>query len=563
MIVRAEPVTDVLDAIVEEMAAEPSIRGAAIFVVRGERLESAATRALPCGQFDGLRHLSLAALVDPESSPSAWNPTGNCLLRALISGAGELLGAVAVYGAQPSLHELDIPDGFHALENLAAFAIEHDNLLSELTWRAEHDALTELCNRQWFERKLADTVFERRTQKSGFAVLSLNIDRFSLINDVLGYRVGNRLLREIAVRLQANIGRSDSLARAGGNEFLFLIAGAGNVAQASAAAEKLLACLGQPFLIEDHELFVSASIGVTLVTGAENGNEEPESRAWAAMTCAKGRGRNQVALFDLSMLRNSRERLEIGCRLRNALANGEMELHYQPQIDLFTSETIGAEALLRWKHADIGFVSPAAFIPVAEESGLIAEFGEWAIAEALRQGAAWTRDGLNPSRIAVNISPVHFLRKDFADRLRRLLPAAGPDSFALELEITETAVMQDLDHACNVMRDLGHAGIGFAIDDFGTGHSSLAWLHKLPIQRLKIPQNFLREISSSGGRPTLLSNIIRLAREMHLACIAEGVETHEQALALAAMGCGEAQGFLYSKAVTAPEFGRWFRERRG
>ncbi len=559
MIVRTEPVRDVLNTIVEEMSAA-SPAGVAILIVRGFHLEAAAKRGLTDAELTMLQQLPLARLVDAEADCYGWHPAGNLLVRGLVSGAGEMLGAIAI-PSDPKAADLPrFPEEFETLESLAAFAIEHENLLAELTWRAEHDSLTELCNRQWFERKLAVRKFELRRKPASFAVLSLNIDRFSLINDVLGYRVGNRLLREVAARLQTNIGPDDFIARAGGNEFLFLIAHAGSTEEACAAGERLLSSLRQPFLIDDHELFVSASIGITIVSAEDSAADEPESRAWAAMTNAKMRGRNQIALFDLSMLQNSRERLEIGFRLRNAIANGELELHYQPQVDLATGAIIGAEALLRWRHAAIGFVSPGTFIPVAEESGLITNFGEWTIAEAIRQGTAWKRAGLEPLRIAVNISPVHFMREDFASRLRELLRHFDTDSFALELEIIETAVMQDLDHARAVMQDLGTAGVAFAIDDFGTGHSSLAWLQKLPVQRLKIAQNFVNEISSAVTRPTLLANIIRLAREMHLACLAEGVETGEQALALAAMGCDEAQGFLYSRPVNAADLGRLLGE---
>jgi EAL domain-containing protein (putative c-di-GMP-specific phosphodiesterase class I) len=261
------------------------------------------------------------------------------------------------------------------------------------------------------------------------------------------------------------------------------------------------------------------------------------------------------------MLRNSRERLEIGNLLRQALSNGQLELHYQPQVQVATGEFTGVEALLRWKHDAIGFVSPETFIPVAEEAGLIAAFGEWAIAQTLRQCAIWKREGLGPIRVAVNISPAHFAQEDFAGRFRALVAAAEPDSATLELELTESVLMANLDRARAVMDDLAASGARFAIDDFGTGHSSLAYLQKLPIQRLKIPQTFIREISTAHDRPALVANIIRLARDLGVSCIAEGVETPEQAAALTTMRCGEAQGFLYSKPVPGAELSRWLRTR--
>jgi len=289
--------------------------------------------------------------------------------------------------------------------------------------------------------------------------------------------------------------------------------------------------------------------------------EEIESRAYAAMACAKDRRSNQVAVFEPSMLRNSRERLEIGNRLRQALSNGELERYYQPQVDVATGEFTGVEALLRWKHDAIGFVSPETFIPVAEEAGLIATFGEWAIAQTLRQCAVWKQEGLGPMRVGPNISPAHFAQEDFGRRFRALVAEAEPDSVILELELTENVLIANLDRARAVMDDLGGTGAGFAIDDFGTGHSSLAYLQKLPIQRLKIPQTFIREISTAQDRPALAANIVRLAGDLGVSCTAEGVETQEHAAALSAMNCGEAQGFLYSKPLPGGEFSGWLRSR--
>jgi diguanylate cyclase (GGDEF)-like protein len=475
-------------------------------------------------------------------------------MRPLFSGAGEILGALAAPAAACEKH-------LETFESLAGFAIERDHLFAELTWRAEHDSLTDLCNRQWFEEQLAATAAGARHTGASFAVFCLNIDRFRLINDVLGYRLGNRVLREIAARLRRHLGQGEEIARAGGNEFLFLNSRVASPEDARAAGERLLRCFENPFLVDGHELYISASIGAAFFRGGDVAAEEIESRAYAAMACARGRGRNQVAIFEPSMLQNSRERLEIGNRLRQALSNGELELHYQPQVQVATGQFTGVEALLRWKHDALGFVSPETFIPVAEESGLIAAFGEWAIAQALRQCAVWKQEGLPPVRVAVNISPAHFAQEDFAGRFRALTAEAEPGSAILELELTESVLIANLDRARAVMDELAVTGAGFAIDDFGTGHSSLAYLQKLPIQRLKIPQTFIREISTAHDRPALAANIIRLAADLGVSCIAEGVETPEQAAALTAMKCGEAQGFLYSKPVPGGELSRWLRAR--
>ena len=564
MIVRAEPVENVLTAIVRAMAADPAIGGGAVLLLRNAGFEPIACCGVSSRVLEHLRSASVGDLLDDESLASrgaSWRAICGVEIRPLFSGAGEILGALAVPVATSSGPAAASRRYVGTFESLAGFAIERDHLFAELKWRAEHDSLTDLCNRQWFEETLACTAAETRRTGAPFAVLCLNIDRFRLINDVLGYRVGNRLLREIAARLNDQLAPGEEIARAGGNEFLFLHTRITRPEEVRAAGERLLRRFEEPFLVDGHELFVSASVGAAFLRGGDVAAEEIESRAYAAMACAKGRGRNQVAVFEPSMLGKSRERLEIGNRLRQALPNGELELHYQPQVNVATGEFTGVEALLRWKHDAIGFVSPETFIPVAEEAGLIATFGEWAIAQTLRHCAIWKREGLGPVRVAVNISPAHFAQEDFAHRFRALIAQSEPGCAVLELELTESVLIANLDRARAVMDDLATTGAGFAIDDFGTGHSSLAYLQKLPIQRLKIPQTFIREISAAHDRPALAANIIRLARDLGVSCLAEGVETPEQAAALTSMRCGEAQGFLYAKPLPPADFSHWLRAR--
>lgn len=566
MIVRAEPVGNVMTAIVRAMAADPVIGGGAVLILCDHGFDPIACCGISSRALEHLRSAPIGDLLDDESLASrgaSWRALCGIEIRPLFSGAGEILGALAVPAATSSSSRAAVASrkNLESFESLAGFAIERDHLFAELKWRAEHDPLTDLCNRQWFEDRLACIVFGTRRTRAPFAVLCLNIDRFRLINDVLGYRVGNRLVREIAARLNHHLAPGEEIARAGGNEFLFLNTRIARPDEARAAGERLLSRFEEPFMVEGHELYVSGSIGAAFMRGGDVGAEEIESRAYAAMACAKRRGRNQVAIFEPSMLRNSRERLEIGNRLRQALSNGEMELHYQPQVNVATGEVIGAEALLRWKHDAIGFVSPEAFIPVAEEAGLIASFGEWAIAQALRQCARWKSEDLAPGRVAVNISSAHFAQEDFARRFRALVAASELGCANLELELTESVLMANLDRARAVMEDLSGTGVGFAIDDFGTGHSSLAYLQKLPIQRLKIPQTFIREISTAHDRPALAANIIRLARDLGVSSLAEGVETPEQAAALTSMRCSEAQGYLYAKPLPAADFSQWLRAR--
>ncbi|MGH9667587.1 MAG: putative bifunctional diguanylate cyclase/phosphodiesterase, partial [Bryobacteraceae bacterium] len=282
-----------------------------------------------------------------------------------------------------------------------------------------------------------------------------------------------------------------------------------------------------------------------------------ESRAYTALEYAKRAGRNQVAVFDSSMVGASPERLALEQRLRQALPNGELLMNYQPQIELATGAATGVEALLRWKHPELGFVSPGTFIPIAEENGLICSFGEFALYESLRQAIAWRRQGMRSVRVCVNVSPLQFCRPDFAGRTIAAIQEFEIDPSQLELEITEGVIMQNVDAALVHMNRLREIGVQFAIDDFGTGHSSLAYLQKLPIQRIKIDRSFIKDITKASERPALVVNIIRLAHALGVPAIVEGIETLEQAIALTAMGCEEAQGYLFSKPLLGQELFHW------
>ena len=327
-------------------------------------------------------------------------------------------------------------------------------------------------------------------------------------------------------------------------------------------AERFLASVRMPFLIEDHELSVTASAGISISSHEDYRPEDLEARAYAALDYAKSLGGNQSALFDCSMVTVSREYLELETKLRGALEGRELLLYYQPQVALETFSLVGVEALLRWQHPDLGLVSPGAFIPIAEQGGLIGEIGEWALEEGLRQLAIWKKWGVGPLRMGVNVSPHQFRRRDFARRILDILDRSGLGAGELLLEITEGAVMQDLDHAVAQINRLRNAGIRFAIDDFGTGYSALSYLQKIPADEIKIDRTFVQEILSAGHRPPLLANILRLASELGISTIAEGIETREQAEALTAMGCQEGQGFLFSRPLPGIEMVSWFHPSR-
>jgi EAL domain-containing protein (putative c-di-GMP-specific phosphodiesterase class I) len=329
----------------------------------------------------------------------------------------------------------------------------------------------------------------------------------------------------------------------------------------SAFAAQLLTWFVEPFQLGDHELMIRSSIGTAVAAPGEFEASELQHRADTAMRHAKKCARGRISTFDASMITMPPERLVMEKHLRFALQKREFEVYYQPQIHLPTGRVTGVEALLRWRHASLGFISPASFIPIVEDVGLIEEVGDWVIGEAIRQLEAWHRAGLDGIRVAVNVSALQFSRSEFANSVARRLRTALIRPEELELEITESAVMLDFDHGLRQLKLLRSLGVQIALDDFGTGHSSLAYLQQLPIQRLKIDQMFIRPIIRAEERPPLLKSIIQMGHGLGCAVIAEGVETEEQALALGAMRCTEVQGFLFSKPLPPNELLKWARQR--
>lgn len=554
MAARGEPLEDTLATVASVVAALCSGAPCAILLLRDDHVTVAASRRMPPGEREALAQIPLSWLT---ADPGIGVTLKDYVLRLLVSAAGEVLGALVLSRDPNTPPESNVEARLAALESIAVLAIEHSNLLEELTYRAQHDSLTRVWNRVSFDDRLSQEIFTSRQTGARLGVLYLDLDHFRLINDVVGHQTADVLLRQIAGRFQRHMRPSDFISRAGGDEFLFLVPHLSTPEEAHAVGERLLASLEAPFLIGDHELCVTASIGISVSQSSDVRVKELESRAYTALEHAKRSGRNQVAVFDSSMTGVSPERLALEQRLRQALPNGELLMNYQPQIDLATGIFTGAEALLRWKHPELGLVSPGTFIPIAEENGLICSFGEFALYEALRQAVAWRRQGLGPVRIGVNVSPLQFCRPDFARRTIATVQEFDIDPSQLELEITEGVIMQNVDAALAHMNRLREIGVQFSIDDFGTGHSSLAYLQKLPIQRIKIDRSFVKDIAKASERPALVTNIIRLAHALGVPAIVEGIETLEQAIALTAMGCEEGQGYLFSKPLTASEFLGW------
>ncbi len=428
-----------------------------------------------------------------------------------------------------------------------AAAIEHRQLAEQLAWQAHHDALTGLPNRQLFQDRLHQALAQAGRQQRPLAVVYLDVDRFKHINDTLGHSTGDALLRQAAARLQACVRASDTVARLGGDEFTLLLTDLAEPADAMRVARKVIEAMHEPLVVGERELFVTVSLGISLFPDDAESAESLMVNADVAMYRAKELGRDNVQWFDADMNLLARERMELEGHLRHALQAGELSLAYQPQCDA-AGAVIGFEALMRWQHPTLGAIPPARFIPLAEDSGLIVPMGEWALLQACAQAAEWRRRGHAGLRMSVNVSAAQFKRPDWVATVRRALADTGLAPEALELEITESLLLQSGKTTSANLFELRRLGVGIAIDDFGTGYSSLSYLHRLPITTLKIDQSFVREIGiapADGHEDApIIRTIIALAHNLGLSVIAEGVETPAQRDLLVALGCEGLQGYL-------------------
>ena len=416
---------------------------------------------------------------------------------------------------------------------------------------AQHDALTGLPNRLALLMRLGQLLPEARRHHWAIAIMFIDLDRFKIINDTLGHQVGDELLREVACRLSAVIRETDFVARLGGDEFVVILPGITTPADAAVVANKIIAALSSPILAEEHELHTSPSIGISLFPDDGPDGDTILKNADTAMYHAKSAGRNNYQFFAAEMNRATTERLDIERKLRHAIARNELSLCFQPQFDALTGQPTGVEALVRWLHPTDGTISPARFIPVAEETGIIVELGEWVLINACRVMKHWIDAGLQPLRMAINVSARQLRRRDFCETVAGALAESGLPPELLELEITESSVMENPDEAIVILQRLGRMGVTLAIDDFGTGYSSLAYLKLFPIDHLKIDRSFVADIEHDLNDRAIAFGTIALAHSLGLRVIAEGVETDDQLELLRTNGCDEVQGYLFSKPLTS------------
>jgi diguanylate cyclase (GGDEF)-like protein len=427
----------------------------------------------------------------------------------------------------------------------------------ELYYLAHYDALTRIPNRMLMNDRLHMACREAKRNGTQVGLMFVDLDRFKQINDTMGHGFGDLLLQAVAERLESCIRCNDTVARLGGDEFAVLLVNLPNAREAEITARRIVDYFRLPFSILEREIFITASLGIAIYPVDETESNNLLAKADAAMYEAKQSGRNAFRSYSPGLAIGLMDHLSLESDLRHAIARNELVLHYQPQVSVASGKTIGVEALIRWQHPQRGLLSPAAFIRIAEESGLIIDIGNWVLGEACRQQRAWALCHIPPLRMAINISAVQFRRRNFVENVRRIIQETGIDPCYIELELTENNAMHHADDVLNTLRELKRIGVKLAIDDFGTGFSNLSYLQRFPIDRLKIDQSFIRGIENLPANKSIVQAIVSLARSLSLETVAEGVETAAEFELTRASACDEIQGYFHARPMPAEDLLNW------
>jgi diguanylate cyclase (GGDEF)-like protein len=461
-----------------------------------------------------------------------------------IFGTAGTYGLLCAHALQPRRFSPDDVSFLQSIANILAVANERKNAEDHLAYLAQFDALTGLPNRHLFRDRLLQSMAQARRGTRPMAVLFIDLDRFKLVSDTL--------LKEAAVRLTQCVRSGDTVGRFGGDEFGAIVADLARPGDAELVAQKVIDAIARPFHLGRHETYVSASVGITIFPADGDDPDGLVMNADAAMYRAKEQGRNNYQYFTREMNERALARVQTEAALRRAIEHDEFLLHYQPRVDLKTGAICGFEALLRWDRPEMGLVLPGEFVPVLEDTGLIVQVGEWVMRKVCEQLRAWLDAGLPAKPVTVNLSARQFQQKDLEATVRGILHESGVKPSLVQFELTESLLMNDPAGAARTLRGLKESGVTIAVDDFGTGYSSLAYLKRFPLDALKIDRSFVRDITTDPEDATITVAIIGLAHNLKLKVVAEGVETAEQLTLLAANGCDEMQGYLFS-APTAPE----------
>jgi diguanylate cyclase (GGDEF)-like protein/PAS domain S-box-containing protein len=501
------------------------------------------------------------AVVDGASLPFAWSRELRRVALLPVRGENGACGALcagyreaSAFGAE----EMNFAEAAASVLSTALLRIESE---ARVAYLAQFDALTGLPNRTLLADRFSQMIMHAKRHAAPLAALFIDLDGFKTVNDTLGHAGGDALLKQVALRLQSTVRGGDTVARISGDEFAIVLGDLARLDDAALVAQKVIDGLAATVNIGGKEVFVTASVGIAVFPGDGEDAETLIAAADAAMYRAKQSGRNAYQFFTAEINQRSRARAQMGADLRRALERDELMLAYQPKVDLATRRTVGAEALLRWNHPERGLVPPAEFIPVMEETGLIVPVGDWVLRRACADLKAWQAAGYAVQPMAINLSARQFRRADLDVQIQSLVAAAGIDARLIELEITESQLMIDPDHAIRVMRALCNAGMRIAIDDFGTGYSSLSYLNRFPVSALKIDRSFVKDMARQAGDATIVRTIVEMARSLGCTVVAEGVETEEQAAFLRLLRCEQAQGYLFARPMPAAEFVRLLRKR--
>ncbi|MEO5358974.1 MAG: EAL domain-containing protein [Nitrospirota bacterium] len=425
---------------------------------------------------------------------------------------------------------------------------------------AHFDMLTGLPNRSLYEDRLRQTLLQAKRTDFNFAVMFLDLDKFKFVNDTLGHHMGDLLLKEVAARLRESVRESDTVARMGGDEFQILLAKITKPTDAANIAGKIVKAMNESFILDGQQCNIGVSIGISIYPDNGDNMEQLTKNADMAMYQVKEHGKNSFKFYDASMDVAILEKINLEKALTSALKNNELFLHYQPQIDIKSGKLVGCEALIRWQHPEMGMISPVRFIPLAEEINLICPIGEWVVREACTQNKLWQQNGFPPQRVSVNLSAHQFKDATLAKKITTILEETGLDPKYLDIELTESGLMQNVELSIQIMNELRKLGVNISIDDFGTGYSSLIYLKRFPIDILKIDQNFIRNCTTDPSDAVITSTIISMAHSLNIKVIAEGVETIAQLELLRIFDCDEVQGYIFNKPIPPEEFSKLLEE---
>jgi len=484
-----------------------------------------------------------------EALETAQRALGDAVLTVCGEGSARRLVC-----AQPEALAPEARGFLDTMESLLSAGLQRIESESKLAFLTQFDPLTGLANRSVLTEHLSQAMAQARRRGTPLAVLSVDIDDFNLVNETLGHAGGDELLRAIAARLAGAVRSGDFVARVSADQFAVVLAELARAADAAAVAQKILQRLSRAFEVKGRETFVTASVGIASAPDDGDSAEALISAAAAAMYRAKQSSRNGFQFFTTEIARGTRARAELGLELRRALERDEFRLLYQPKIDLRSNALCGAEALLRWAHPARGVLAPSVFVPVLEETGLIEAVGDWVIGRACEDLRAWRAAGGKPLPVAVNLSARQFRQQHLDLHIRSRVLGAGIDPALLEVEITESQLMEDPDHAARVLNALRDNGIRAAIDDFGTGYSSLAYLTRLPVAALKIDGSFVANALNDATDAAIVRTIIDMAHTLEFTVVAEGVETEAQRGFLRHFGCEQGQGFFFARPMSAADF---------